>query len=213
MRRVAVFLVAASVVVAGCNPLANSGPEPVATMAPPKPTPVPQLPTVQVKKGTIVDAIKVLGRVVSSQEADLSFRNSGRIRDVYVQPGDMVQPGQVLAELDQRDLPWQLAKARIDVERQQIGSAGQRAKSIVDDTRLDELNVRAAEIGLAQAELALEKTRLGAPDADVKKAEADLAARQADLDRARFEAGDKEAELAAKHVEMESKQAGPDPVE
>jgi RND family efflux transporter MFP subunit len=213
MRRLPVFLLAASVVVAGCNPLAKNGPEPVAMMAPAKPTAVPQLPTVQVKKGTIVDAIKVLGRVVSSQEADLSFRNSGRIRDVYVQPGDLVRPGQVLAELDQRDLPWQLAKARIDVERQQIRIAGQRAKSIVDDTRLDELNVRAAEIALSQAELALEKTRLGAPDADVKKAEADLAGRQADLDRARFEVRDREAALAAKQVEMASKQLGPDPLE
>src|SRR5688500_9074550 len=213
MRRLPVFLLAASVVVAGCNPLAGNGPDPVATMAPPKPTAVPQLPTVQVKKGTIVDAIKVLGRIVSSQEADLSFRNSGRIREVYVQPGDLVQPGQVLAELDQRDLPWQLAKARIDVERQQIRIAAQRAKSIVDDTRLDELNVRAAEIALAQAELALEKTRLGAPDADVKKAEADVAARQADLDRARFEVRDKEAVLAAKQAEMASKQVGPDPLE
>lgn len=213
MRRLPVFLLAASVVVAGCNPLAGNGPEPVATMAPPKPTAVPQLPTVQVKKGTIVDAIKVLGRIVSSQEADLSFRNSGRIREVYVQPGDLVQPGQVLAELDQRDLPWSLAKARIDVQRQQVRIAAQEAKTIVDDTRLDELNVRAAEIALVQAELALEKTRLGAPDADVKKAEADLAARQADVDRARFEVRDKEAALAAKHVELASKQLGPDPLE
>src|SRR5688500_3439428 len=191
MRRLPVFLLAASVVIAGCNPLASSGSEPQPTVTAPKPTPVPQLPTVQVKKGTIVDAIKVLGRVVSSQEADLSFRNSGRIREVYVQPGDLVQPGQVLAELDQRDLPWSLARARLDVERQQIRIAAQQAKAIVDDTRLDELNVRAAEIAYAQAELALEKTRLGAPEADVKKAEADLAASQANLDRARFDVRDK----------------------
>ena len=213
MRRLPVFLLAASVVLAGCNPLANTGQEPLPTVAAPKPTPVPQLPTVQVKKGTIVDAIKVLGRVVSSREADLSFRNSGRIRDVYVQPGDLVQPGQVLAELDQRDLPWSLAKARVDLERQQVRIAAQEAKAVVDDTRLDELNVRAAEIALAQAQIGLEKTRLGAPDADLKRAEAELAARQADLDRARFDVRDKEAALAAKQAELVYRQLGPDPLE
>ena len=212
MRRLPVFLLAATVVVAGCNPLASNGPEPLPTVSAPKPTPVPQLPTVQVKKGTIVDAIKVLGRVVSSREADLSFRNSGRIRDVYVQPGDLVQPGQVLAELDQRDLPWSLAKARVDAERQQIRVAAQQAKEVVDDTRLDELNVRAAEIALAQAQIGLEKTRLGAPDADLKRAEAELASRQAELDRAHFDVRDKEAALAARQAELAVKRAGPDPM-
>ncbi|HET7771516.1 MAG TPA: biotin/lipoyl-binding protein, partial [Chloroflexota bacterium] len=210
MRRLPVFLLAASVVLAGCNPLASNGPEPLPTVTAPKPTPVPQLPTVQVKKGTIVDAIKVLGRVVSSREADLSFRNSGRIRDVYVQPGDLVQAGQVLAELDQRDLPWSLAKARVDVERQQVRVAAQQAKAVVDDTRIDELNVRAAEIALNQAQIAVEKTRLGAPDADLKRAEAELAARQADLARAHFDVRDKEASLAAKQIELVIKQQGPD---
>src|SRR5262245_13243804 len=72
----------------GCDILATS-PEATPTPAP-RPTPAPQLATVQVRRGTIVDAIKVLGRVVSSREADLSFRNTGRIREVYIQPGDMV---------------------------------------------------------------------------------------------------------------------------
>jgi RND family efflux transporter MFP subunit len=185
----------------------------VATAVAPKETPVPQRPTVQVKRGTIVDAIKVLGRVVSSQEADLSFRNSGRIREVYVQPGDLVQAGQVLAELDQRDLPWSLAKAKLDVERQRVKIAAQQAKSVIDDTKLDELSVRGAQISLAQAELAVEKARAGTPDADVKKAESDLAGRQADLARAQFDVRDKEAALAAKRAELAAKQNGPDPLD
>ncbi len=212
LKRAASFIVAGTIVVSGCG-IFGSGPEPIATSVAPKETPVPQRATVQVKRGTIVDAVKVLGRIVSSQEADLSFRNSGRIRDVYAQPGDLVQPGQVLAELDQRDLPWSLAKAKVDVERQQVKIAAQQAKSVIDDTKLDDLNVRAAEIALAQAQLAVEKARAGAPDADVKKAEADLAARQADLDRARFDVRDKEAALAAKRSELAAKQSGADPLD
>jgi len=195
----------------GCNVLAtapDAAPTPVA-----KATPVPQLPTTQVKRGTIIDAVKVLGRVVSSNEADLSFRNSGRIREVYVQPGDLVQPGQVLAELDQRDLPWLLAKARIDADQRRVRIGAQQAKEIVDDTRLDELNIRSAELGVAQAQLALEKAQAGAQDSDIRKAEADIAARMADVDRARFDITEKGAGVVAKRAELALKQQETDALE
>jgi HlyD family secretion protein len=192
----------------GCELLASTpeaNPTPVA-----KPTPAPQRAEVQVKRGTIVDAIKVLGRVVSSREADLSFRNSGRIREVYVQPGDMVTAGKVLAELDQRDLPWNLAKARVTIQQAQLKLAAAQAKDVVDDTVLDQLAVRAAQVGLGQAELSLQKVQSGPLPSDVKKAEAEVAARQADLDKARFDVLDKEAARAAKQAELDLEQRGPD---
>ncbi|MBI3973812.1 MAG: efflux RND transporter periplasmic adaptor subunit [Chloroflexi bacterium] len=188
-----------------------TSPPPAAT-ARPKPTPQPQRATVQVKRGTIVDAIKVLGRVVSSREADLSFRNSGRIREVYVQPGEMVEPGQVLAELDQRTLPWDLAKARNLVEQAQVKLSAAQAKSVVDDTAVDGLSIASAEIGVEQAQILLEKVRAGAQDSDIRKAEADLAKEQAALDRARFDLRDKEVQLAAKRADLEAKERGPDPI-
>jgi len=157
-------------------------------------------------------AIKVLGRVVSSQEADLSFRNSGRVRDVYVQPGDLVTTGQVLAELDQRNLPWDLAKARNNVEQQTIKLAQSQAKDIVDDSALDRFSIRSAEIGVDQALVALDRVRAGALDPDVKKAQADVASAQAAVDKARFDLRDKEAQLATKRADLEAKLAGPEPL-
>jgi RND family efflux transporter MFP subunit len=194
----------------GCDAL-GSAPPPTPTAAP-KATPQTQRATAQVKRGTIVDAIKVLGRVVSAQEADLSFRNSGRIREVYVQPGDMVSAGQVLAELDQRTLPWDLAKARNAVGAAEIRLAQARAKDIVDDTAIDVLAIRSAEIGVAQAQLALEKVEAGALDQDVKKAQADLASAQAALDKARFDLRDRESQLAAKRADFDLKVQDADPL-
>jgi multidrug efflux pump subunit AcrA (membrane-fusion protein) len=194
----------------GCDVLATA-PAPTPTVAP-KPTPQPQRATVQVRRGTIVDAIKVLGRVTSSREADLSFRNSGRIREVYVQPGDMVAEGQALAELDQGALPWQLAKARVEVERQQVRLAAAQAKEVVDDTVLDRLAIRGAELGVAQAQITLEKVQAGPQEAEVKSALADVAAKQAALDKARFGVRDKQAELAAKQAELAAKEQSADPV-
>ena len=194
----------------GCDILASA---PEATPTPGvRATPTPQRAETQVRRGTIVDAIRVLGRVVSSQEADLSFRNSGRIREVYVQPGDMVTAGQHLAELDQRDLPWNLAKARVTVEQARLKLAAAQAKDVVDDSAIDRFAIRAAQIGVGQAELNVQRLQAGPLPADVKKAEADVAARQAELDKARFDVLDKEAALTAKQAELDLKQRGPDPL-
>jgi len=205
-----VFAGLLAVAAGGCTVIGTAAPPtPVPT---PKPTPTPQRPTVQVRRGTIVDAIKVLGRVTASQEADLSFRNSGRIRDVYVQPGDMVQPGQVLAELDQRDLPWQLARARVNRDTAQLKLAAAQAKQTLDDTAIYQLNVQSAQIGLALAQLNLERLKAGPQDQEVKKAQADVTSAQAALDRARFDLADKQAQLAAKQAQLAAMLQGPDPV-
>lgn len=214
-RRATASLVLAGLTVlgtSGCDVLATA-PQPTPT-AGPKATPPTQRATVDVKRGTIVDAIKVLGRVVSSQEADLSFRNTGRIREVYVQPGDLVQPGQVLAELDQRDLPWQLAKARVAVDTAEVRLAAAQARgAVVDDSSVDHLAIRSAEIELERARLGLEKLHAGALEQDVRGAEAGIAREQANLDKAHFDVRTRQAELVAKQAELVAKQQGPDPQE
>jgi RND family efflux transporter MFP subunit len=194
----------------GCDIL--GAPQPAGPTPAPKATPTPQHAEAQVTRGTIVDAIKVLGRVVSSREADLSFRNTGRIREVYVQPGDMVTTGKVLAELDQRDLPWNLAKARVTVQQAQLRLAAAQAKDVVDDSVLGRFAVRTAEIGVGLAELNVQRLQAGALPTDVRKAEADVAARQAELDKARFDVQDKQAALEAKQADLAIKQQGPDPL-
>ncbi|HEX2185297.1 MAG TPA: biotin/lipoyl-binding protein, partial [Chloroflexota bacterium] len=202
VRRAASLLCASALILAStaCDVLATAPqPTPTAVSA----TPQPQLATVTVKRGTIVDAIKVLGRVVSSREADLSFRNSGRIREVFVQPGDMVEAGKVLAELDQRDLPWNLAKARVSVQQAEVRLAAAQAKDVVDDSAVGRLSIRSAELGVSQAELNLEKLRAGPDEAALRLAEAEVADKQAALDKARFDVSDKEAALVALQAQLE----------
>src|SRR6266540_3580635 len=48
-------------------------------------------PEVKVRKGTITDSIKVLGRVISSQEADLYFKTTGRLRGLLIESGQQVK--------------------------------------------------------------------------------------------------------------------------
>lgn len=168
--------------------------------------------TTQVKRGTIIDAIKVLGRVVSTNEADLSFRNSGRIRDVYVQPGDLVQQGQVLAELDQRDLPWQLAQARVGQQQAAIKLAQLQVKTIVDDTPVYQLAIQAAQTGVQQQQLFLERLQAGPQPDKLTQAQADVSSAQATLDQRKFDAATRRADLATAQAQLAQKQQGADPV-
>ncbi|NCA14086.1 MAG: HlyD family efflux transporter periplasmic adaptor subunit, partial [Proteobacteria bacterium] len=113
--------------------------------------------------------------MVAAQEADLSFRNTGRVRDVHVQPGQLVQAGQVLAELDQSDLPWQLARANLAVTQAEVRLAGARAKVIADTSVVDGLVVELAASQLAGAQLAAARLDAPVPDADLLEAKARLA--------------------------------------
>src|SRR5512146_1880783 len=91
----------------------------------PTPTPIPtpsesNKPTYEVKKGTIVQTVKALGRVAASQEATLFFKQAGRMRRVYVDTNQKVKAGDVLAELETGNLRTQIDQAKINLDIAQI---------------------------------------------------------------------------------------------
>jgi RND family efflux transporter MFP subunit len=184
----------------GCNPLTD-GPSPFPT-ATVRPTATPNRAYSTVRVGTIIDAVKTLGRVVAAQEADLNFRNTGRIRDVFVQPGNLVTAGQVLAELDQRDLPWQLSRARLGVRQAEARLEASVARQVVDTVQVDELAVQSAAVQLAGAKLAQSRLDADVPDADVLDARSRIASARSALDTARFAIRARDADLAVKQAEL-----------
>jgi RND family efflux transporter MFP subunit len=194
-----------------CNPL-EDGPKPFPTPTV-RPTSTPNRAYATVRAGTIIDAVKTLGRVVAAREADLSFRNTGRVRDVYVQPGDLVQSGQVLAELDQRDLPWQLARANLAVTQAQVRLDAARAKVIAESSVVDGLVVDLANAQLAGALIAAAKLEAPVPEADLLDATAKLAQAQASLDVANFAILVRDADIAAKRADLAIKERPADPID
>ena len=69
------------------------------------PTPVPtpivsEKPTYTVQRGTVTQVVSLTGRVLPSQQQDLSFRTSGYVHDVLFKQGDPVKAGDVIARLD-----------------------------------------------------------------------------------------------------------------
>ncbi len=199
-KRIAVGLAVCLLVaalMAGCEQL----PGDVLVTPTPIPTPVPLPKAVhKIERGDIVDSVTLLGLVDSLQRVNLSFRIGGRLNGFHVEPGDMVEAGQLLAELDVGFLPHELAKAekQLEIARLRV-QAAQGAK---------ELALAEAQAALDLGRLALEQGRGGAAEADVARMELAVAAAetklmlladQHDREIALYQA---EAELKAIDVEM-----------
>ncbi len=67
-------------------------------------------------KGTVTQEVSETGSVKVSEKTNLGFKNSGRIRKVYVGVGDKVEAGQSLAQLDTVQLYIELDKANAGLE-------------------------------------------------------------------------------------------------
>jgi multidrug efflux pump subunit AcrA (membrane-fusion protein) len=151
----------------------------VAQQEPATPTPLPpapalERPTYVVERGPIERVLEVNGRVMPVDMVRLSFRRDGRVERVNVQRGEVVQEGDILAELQQdselgelRRAEKQLVQARRDLEE----ARSRQAREI----RRAENSLSTARSNLAEAATRRER--------DIASAERDLQQAQEDLAR------------------------------
>jgi HlyD family secretion protein len=104
------------------------------------------------EKGTLAQTVSVTGKLVSLEQADLSFKLSGRIEEMFVNIGDKIEKGQKIATIDKGALDEQLREAEQEV--------------IVQKKTLYDMKRREATYSWAQKE---------AQRARIKKAETDVA--------------------------------------
>jgi RND family efflux transporter MFP subunit len=177
--------------VSGCNTTQN---EEVATPTP-IPTPiVPTKPTYEVRSGEITHELQFNARVAPETEEELFFRSSGRIRNVYVEKGQLVTKGTVLADLEILD-NWErqyqsdklaLRRAEIYAENSEFNLA--LFKLGVASPELQEASARLqlaeAEKAVADAERAFNITQSTASQADIDAAYAQTILAKEDLEKA-----------------------------
>jgi RND family efflux transporter MFP subunit len=141
-------------------------------------------------RGPIVNALDLSGAFRAYQEVDVHAKVAGYIRHIFVDVGDKVKQGQVLAALEVPELNAQVMGAKAEIQRdqnaiQRAQSEIERAQSIHSDyhaayTRLKEAS--SAQPGLiAEQELddALAKDKTS--EAEVVSAQAGLAESQSQL--------------------------------
>ncbi len=156
-------------------------PEPTATVVVLEPTATPPAQrTVTVAIGTFTDRREVSGQVTPILERDLAFRESGILRNLYVEVGTQVTSGQLLAEIDLGTLEDQLRRARINAEQDRLAIEQTIARAQID--------VRSAEVALSTAKDRLAELTAPASAAEIAEARAALQRAEAALARTRNDA-------------------------
>ena len=127
-----------------------------------------QVIAAEAERRVLSDVIDAIGSARGAQSVDLSFGVTGRITALQVAPGNRVDSGAVLAELDAENARLALERARLVLAdaQQTIDRLAQLAQSGTTTSlqRQDaELSLRTAELGLQSAQRDLEDHRLIAP--------------------------------------------------
>ena len=142
----------------------------------PLPTPVvPEKPVYTVEQGTIVNALIFNGRVSPVVEEQLSFGKPGTVAAVYVTQGDVVQAGDVLAELDISEIEKEILQAEIALQE------AIAAKEKAEQEHAEKLLM--AEIDMRKLELEAQKA------AAEQSSISDLTQKQLDLQQAQESLG------------------------
>lgn len=92
----------------GCGAPASTAPE---SSAPAAEEAIP-VRTVAVQQRNIALPVHASGILTSTAEQRLAFKIGGIIRKIYVEEGDVVRPGQLLATLDKTEIDAQVAQTR-----------------------------------------------------------------------------------------------------
>ncbi len=134
--------------------------------------------TVPVEAKQVTVRISASGSVQPVQRVNLSPKNSGRLEELYVEQGDRVQVGQVIAKMESADIEAQLLQAQARVESAKARLAKQQAGNRRED-------ITQAQARLDQAQASLEQVQAGSRTEEIAEAQAAVTRAQAQVDEAR----------------------------
>ena len=119
---------------------------------------VPVYKTEKVVRANMVQEVSETGAVKKGQVLNLSFKNSGVISKINVAKGDEVKAGDVLAELDSRQLQVQLEQARanlnlydLQLEKLQKGASAEEVSIVQSQAQAAQIARDSARQSLADA--------------------------------------------------------------
>jgi RND family efflux transporter MFP subunit len=137
-------------------------------------TETPGWTTAAANTGTIDAAVSATGSVEAQAQADLRFAADGTVTAILVKPGQLVQAGQALAQLDTTDLQLKVEQAQADLKQSQADY-----QQLLDKASPQEIS--AAQARVAQAKGQYQQATGSVTKADVAAAQAQLEAAQAKL--------------------------------
>ena len=158
-----------SILLGGC--ISSVRPLPTPT---PWPTPVAlEKSTYTVERGTIVDIFSLSGEVVPVEWATGFFRVAGELASINVVEGDIVQQGDILAELEMTSLLEEMSQAQLTLE-QADDRMLQYENSRNYDLERTKLKLDLAEITLQKARQSGDATEIALLQIQVQLAQLDV---------------------------------------
>lgn len=130
--------------------------------------PQPETEMVEEPEEELTRVVSATGVVVPVRWATLSFQIGGHAKEVLVEEGDQVQEGQLLVQLDSRDLDDAVAQAEAALITAQSALAQAEAAPTAEELAM-------GQAGLAAAEAQLAKLRSGATQEEITAARGALA--------------------------------------
>jgi HlyD family secretion protein len=140
---------------------------------------------VQVVRDDLVVAVSATGNIAAEKSLNLAFSSPGVVDKVWVERGDLVKVGDLLAQLETDELELAVKQAQAALEAAQASLAQVKVPPREEEIAQAKLSIESAKAGLtaAQADLASAEARLAQAKAVVD--EEDVTIAQLDVDAAR----------------------------
>ncbi|QHW30606.1 efflux RND transporter periplasmic adaptor subunit [Paenibacillus rhizovicinus] len=153
--------IVAATMLSGCSLL----PTKETTLQPPLIKPAAEkVDAVDVKKGTIERYFSGSAVVASSHTVPVFYKESGRLKEIYVSQGNEVKAGQLIAELDRGDLDLRLKLEKLNLERAQIALNSALRDGITgNELRLKQIDLEREQITMDSMQQQLDSAKLVAP--------------------------------------------------
>lgn len=128
-----------------------------------------------VERGSMLVAVTASGRIEPEARVNLTFDTPGRVAEVLVEEGDTVEGGDVLAQLDTRQLETQVAQSRASLEQAESQLAELKSQPRPREVEKAEANVRDAQARVSSAAASRDQIKRGPTQAEIAAAEARVA--------------------------------------
>jgi len=120
---------------------------------------------IEVVRGDLTVLVSGSGNIGVSHEASLAFGSGGKVDKIYVEEGDKVIKGDVLAKLDTGDLELALAQAKVALEQAEynLNQLTDVLHASQDRIKIAESELEVAEQAVARAQKQLDEATITAP--------------------------------------------------
>lgn len=149
----------------------------------------PELATSPVIRGDLEQTVDATGVIDAYQLVNVGAQASGQIKKLYVELGDEVKAGDLIAEIDSTTQTNSLTNAEAAMENIQAQRAVQLANLREAELAFDRQKMMYAEQASSKAEYDTAEAKLATTRAQIRALDAQVKQRQAELDTARANLG------------------------